>query len=158
MPRPNFSTAATEAVLVGKFGLVGIINTLIDFTIYNVLHFKLGLALIQSNIISTTIAMVFSFVMNKRLVFKHHHGSSLKQAAIFLATTAFGLYVLQNGVIALLTQVWFEPLQLAVTIVHNLGLAHILSDRFVVNNGAKAIGTVLSLIWNYIMYKKVVFR
>ncbi len=158
MPKPTFSSAATEVVLVGKFGLVGMLNTAIDFTIYNILHFTLGLGLISSNIVSTTIAMCFSFVMNKRLVFRHHEGSTLKQAAIFLATTAFGLYVLQNGVIVLLTEVWHEPLQLVVAIVHVLGLGDAFSDRFVINNGAKVFGTALSLTWNYIMYKKVVFR
>jgi putative flippase GtrA len=147
-----------EVKQVGKFGVVGALNTVMDFIIYNLLHFKLGWALIQSNIVSTTIAMIFSFYMNKKLVFRHHEGSHLKQGIIFFAVTAFGLYVLQTGTIQVLTEVWTEPLQLTVAFAHVLDLDRFFSDTFIVNNCAKALGTIISLTWNYLMYKKVVFR
>jgi putative flippase GtrA len=157
MSRPNVLQHA-EVRRVGKFGVVGALNTVMDFIIYNLLHFKLGWALIQANIVSTTIAMIFSFYMNKKLVFRHHHGSHLKQGIVFFAVTAFGLYVLQTGTIQLLTEVWTEPLQLLVGATHLINLDHIFSDTFIVNNCAKALGTIISLTWNYVMYKKVVFR
>lgn len=156
MPKSSMSTRA-EVRRVGKFGIVGASNTLIDFTIYNLLHFGLGFGLISSNIVSTTTAMAISFFANKRLVFKHHHGPVLKQAGIFFLTTAFGLYVLQNGTILLLTDIWTLPLDLLVKLVHLIGLNAVLTDRFVINNGAKAVATMVSLTWNYILYKKVVF-
>jgi putative flippase GtrA len=148
--------AATEMMRVGKFGIVGVLNTLIDFILYNLLSSKIGLTLVQSNIISTTVAMMFSFMANKNLVFKKTNGSVAVQAAVFFATTAFGLYVLQSGTIILLTDIWLWP-------VHTLvGLAHLLTvtghDEFIIKNGAKAAATLVSLTWNYIMYKKVVFR
>lgn len=101
--------------------------------------------------------MAFSFFANKRVVFKVSGGSILKQAAIFLLVTAFGLYVIQTGIIYWLVHVWAAPMQLVVRIVRGLGI-HWFSDAFYINNGAKATGTVASLIWNYIMYKKVVFK
>jgi putative flippase GtrA len=147
-----------EAKRVGKFGLVGIINTLIDFAIYNVLFGLYGLDVRLANIVSTTCAMAFSFTANKQLVFARKSGSILKQAITFYAVTAFGLYVLQTGTIHILAHIWTAPLELAVSMVHGLGLEPIFSDTFIINNGAKAVGTVLSLTWNYMMYKKVVFR
>lgn len=141
---------------VSKFGAVGIFNTLLDFVIYNVLSSKVGMSLVQSNIISTTVAMVFSFFANKRLVFKKDTGSVWRQALIFFAVTAFGLYVLQTGTIHFLSEVWFWPMNTFVWFAHLLQLyGH---DEFLRKNGVKAIATVLSLTWNYIMYKKVVFR
>jgi putative flippase GtrA len=142
---------------VGKFGLVGILNTLIDFVIFNLLSGPpVGLGLIQSNIISTTVAMMFSFITNKKLVFQKHDGSAVKQALMFYAVTAFGLYILQTGTIHILTEVWTWPTQLAVSFANAVGFSG--HDQFVAKNFAKAAGTVFSLSWNYIMYKKVVFK
>jgi len=141
----------------GKFGVVGVANTFLDFFIFNFCSKFLRLALLPSNTISTTIAMTFSFIANRKVVFKEGDRSALHQALIFFAVTAFGLYVLQNGIIHFLAIAWPGPLLAAVKVVRHLGL-NMFSDAFYVNNGAKAVGTVVSLAWNFIMYKKVVFR
>ena len=138
-----------------KFGAVGALNTIIDFLIYNVLSSAVGLGLVQSNIISTTVAMIFSFTANRRVVFTDHSGSVHRQAFGFIAVTAFGMYVLQTGTIHILTDVWLWPLNLFVAIAHTLGITG--HDAFLVKNGAKAAATVVSLSWNFVMYKKVVF-
>jgi putative flippase GtrA len=151
----NNQPASAEITRVGKFGLVGILNTLIDFTGYNVLSSIVGLSLVQSNIISTSIAMIFSFTANKKVVFKKNKGSFAKQAVAFFIVTAFGLYVIQTGTIKLLTDVWLAPVTLGLAVAHSLNIVG--HDQFLAKNGAKAIATVLSLTWNYIMYKKVVF-
>lgn len=150
------ATAKRRIKHVSKFGAVGAVNTLLDFAIYNVLSGPVGLTLVQSNIISTTVAMLFSFVANKKFVFQKHDGHVGKQAIAFFAITAFGLYVLQTGVILLLTDVWTWPMVTALSAAHAIGISS--SDEFLVKNGAKAIATVVSLAWNYIMYKKVVFK
>ena len=149
------SIKKTDLARVSKFSLVGLINTLIDFTIYNILSGPVGLGLVQSNIISTSIAMIFSFVANKKIVFTKHQGSIAKQAISFLLVTAFGLYVIQTATIQLLTSHWLTPLALLVATAHFMHITG--HDQFLIKNGAKIVGTVLSLTWNYIMYKKVVF-
>ena len=101
----NNTIGGHDIVRAGKFGVVGALNTLIDFVLYNVLSTFLKLTLVQANIISTTIAMIFSFTANKKLVFKSQ-GAVLKQGILFFAVTAFGLYVLQTGTIKLLTDIW----------------------------------------------------
>ena len=141
---------------VGKFGIVGILNTLIDFVIFNLLTTDTGLGLVPANVISTTIAMVFSFMANKRVVFRKQDGSTVMQAVIFFAFTAFGLYVLQNGTIYILTSVWTWPINVFVATVHMLGIPD--HNAFLIKNGAKAVATVVSLSWNYVVYKKVVFK
>src|SRR5580704_1429604 len=103
-------TSRNELKRVGKFGVVGLINTVIDFTLYNILSSTTFLSLVESNIVSTTVAMVFSFFANRNVVFKAKDGSIKQQTIRFLLVTGFGIYVLQNGTIALLTQVWPGPL------------------------------------------------
>ena len=149
------TTAAIKQV--GKFGAVGILNTLIDFSIYNFCLKYLELSTVGSNTISTTIAMLFSFFANRQVVFTGGDGSVRRQAVLFFAVTAFGLYVLQNGVIHLFTDVWRGPLEAVVRGLRSAGI-HVFADAFYINNIAKAIGTVVSLTWNFIMYKKVVFK
>lgn len=156
MPKPSHTN---EIKRVGKFGAVGLINTAIDLVLYNLLSSSaVGLSLIGANLISTTAAMIFSFFANQRFVFKPVHQSLGRQALTFFPITAFGLYVLQTGVIKLLTAYWTSPLHLVIIIVHAIGLSAIFKDDFVVKNGAKAAAILVSLTWNYIMYKKVVFK
>ena len=152
------ASSGTEFRRVSRFGVVGILNTLLDFGIYNVLTAQAGWSVLPANAVSTTIAMLFSFFANRHLVFKGHSSSAWRQAALFFATTAFGLYVLQLGVLHLLTAVWLGPVNVAVSFAHGLGLRSVLSDSFVRNNSAKVAATVVSLTWNYFAYKLVVFK
>ena len=151
----NNSSATAEIARVGKFGAVGILNTLIDFALYNLLSGLAGLSLVRSNIISTSAAMIFSFAANKRVVFEKDKGSVAKQAVLFFAVTAFGLYIIQTGAIKLLTDVWLAPITVVLATAHALNVTS--HDQFIAKNSAKALATVLSLTWNYIMYKRVVF-
>lgn len=152
------SISRAELVRITKFGAVGAINTVIDFVIYNLASSELGLSLVVANLISTTVAMVFSYFANRQVVFAKskstrplHH-----QLALFYIISAFGVYVLQSLVIVLLTTWWPWPLDHLLTLLHLTG-SHT-SSAFVTKNAAKAVATIVSLTWNYIMYKKVVFK
>jgi putative flippase GtrA len=152
---PESPSAGHNYKRFGKFGLVGIFNTGLDFLLYNLLSSFLGFGLVTANIISTTVAMTISFLANKRLVFAKRDGSAVRQAALFFGVTAFGMYVLQSGTIHLLTEYWLAPLEFVVSIAHAFGIVN--HDEFIIKNGAKAAATIVSMSWNYIMYKKVVF-
>ena len=145
-----------------KFGAVGVINTLLDFVIFNILTSKrINLPKIRANLISTTTAMIFSFVMNKRFVFEATGGNFWLQAATFFAVTAFGLYALQNLVIYILLMKWQLIPRLFYAVIELLKLNKILaflSKDFVYKNVAKAFGTAFSMTWNYLMFEFVVFH
>ena len=145
---------------VGKFGIVGILNTIIDFGIFNALTgTRLKLAKIPANIISTTVAMVFSFFANRQEVFlAGQSGNPVMQALLFFIVTGFGLYVLQNGVIYVILYRWKWPTQLVDRILHIRNPDESGSADVILRNGAKAVGTVVSLTWNFFVYKYVVFR
>ncbi len=148
-------TKRAEAKRIGQFGLVGVVNTLIDFGLFNILSAPGRLTLVQANLISTTVAMIVSFFANRKLVFREHSGPFWRQVISFYLVTAFGLYVLQTGTIKLLTEVWLGPADAAVTLCHALGVSG--HDQFIIKNFAKLVGTIISLAWNYVAYKKVVF-
>lgn len=120
-----------------RFASVGVINTSIDFGILFLLR-SLGLPAVPANIISTTIAFLFSFVANKHYTFKSKGANVRRELLLFTVVTLFGLWVLQSIII------WAGSLVFGTTTLALLTL--------------KLIASIVSLIWNYLMYARVVFR
>ena len=121
-----------------RFALVGGTNTAIDFGILFLLH-GLGVDKYVANIISTSVAFVFSFFANRSFTFKSKKDAR-KQAIPFIIVTLTGLWILQPIVIWLV----LLPLQ---SLNQDMAL-------FIAKLGA----TVVSLVWNYILYSKFVFK
>lgn len=145
--------------VLAKFGLIGVLNTIIDFGIFNVLTSKrIGWRKIPANLVSTTFAMIFSFIMNRGFVFNATGGNVYLQGIEFFAVTMFGLYVLQNLTIYLLLHVWRWPVDLAWRVVKLLHVNRWFSKDFVEKNAAKAAATLVSLTWNYLLFSFIVFK
>ena len=119
-----------------RFVLVGGTNTVIDFGILFGLTF-LGVDKIIANYISTSIALVFSFFANKSFTFKNTSKNAKRQFILFLVVTLIGLWVLQPLII------W--------------GYTSLLDDSPLSLFIAKLIATIVTLIWNYLFYSRVVF-
>ena len=124
-----------------RFAIVGGANTVLDFLLLFLLVLA-GVDKIAANFVSTGIAFIFSFFVNKSFTFKSTGGNLKKQFALFILITVIALWVIQPliilGVTALLTPLnWNESVVLFV---------------------AKCIATVASLIWNYIFYSRFVFK
>ncbi len=124
-----------------RFLFVGGFNTALDFIILFGLVF-LGLDKIFANYISTTVTMVISFFLNKEFTFKSKDKASKRQFILFLTITAFGLWVIQPVVILFVSWLlagtgWAAPVILFI---------------------AKLVATIASLIWNFILYSRVVFK
>lgn len=123
-----------------RFGLVGVINTSIDFAIFLGLSL-VGLPPVLANFISTSTAFSFSFYANKKYTFKNQSNNLKRQLVIFLVVTLFGLWVLQPIVILAVKSLMDGS---------NFGEGTILIL-------AKLLATCVTLVWNYILYSKVVF-
>ncbi|MFZ1801398.1 MAG: GtrA family protein [Candidatus Saccharimonas aalborgensis] len=126
---------------VGRFGLVGAINTALDIGILFVLK-SLGVPVGYANIISTSIAFCFSFFANKRYTFNGREGNVVRQMTLFIVVTLFGLWVLQTLIIQSST-----PLLLMFGYESSFTLLI-----------AKLLATIVSSIWNYLLYRSIVFR
>jgi putative flippase GtrA len=123
-----------------RFVIVGASATVIDFGILNLLSF-LGLDSLPANTVATGIAMIFSFLMNKKFTFHSDSKNYVREIVLFIIFTLFGLWVIQNliiqGLLLVLPFDWPEFIRL---------------------NCAKIIATGASMTWNYIAYAKIVFR
>ena len=124
-----------------RFAIIGGINTAIDFVILFTLV-ALGLPTIVSNLFSTSAALTFSFFANKKFTFKDNGKINIQQLAYFLIITIFGLWVIQPVII--------EGIRLLI--------GPILTNNFIVLLIGKLLATIASLIWNYLLYRKFVFK
>jgi putative flippase GtrA len=118
-----------------RFGLVGVANTLVDALGYALLV-SAGVPLFGANFISTTAGMLLSFTLNRNFTFRSREGSVRRQALLFFGVTAFGLWVVQALVIFGVTKAFPG--------------VHVLVPKFA--------GIAVGLVWNYVLYNKVVFR
>lgn len=124
-----------------RFGTVGVVNTVIDFSILFLLSTFFAVPVIIANIVSTSVALCVSFLLNKRTVFKNSSSGWRRQLVLFTAVTLAGLWGLQTIVILSVVGA-FEQF-----IGHTWALLM-----------AKLIATIASLVWNYLWYSRVVFR
>ena len=153
------SSVGKEVAQVGRFGIVGIANTAIDFALLNIISRATGWPDQIANIPAVIVAIIFSFFANRHFVFKAGEKKDIwRQALEFFPITAFGLIVIQGVIIWFFEGVWTWPVNIGVNIASALGLLHFVDRQFIVTNGVKVVATLASLIWNYIMYKKVVFK
>ena len=126
-----------------KFGIVGILNTIIDIAIFNIFVF-IGLHPGISNIISTFVAMINSYIFNKKWTFKEREGHSIKKE-IFLFFSLTSLGILIN---TLLVTGFYELILLI-----DLSI-----NQQIIANIAKILAGCLTLIYNFFVYNKIVFK
>lgn len=128
---------------VAKFGLVGVLNTAIDFGILNFLisitGITAGRGIIAMNTLSFSIAVINSYFWNKEWVFP---GRKKSNFMLFLIVSFIGIGI-NSGVVYTLTT--FVP-------------PVIVSSDTLWANLAKVLATGLSLIWNFLGYKLLVFK
>ena len=126
-----------------KFAIIGGFNTLLYFIILFGLT-AIGFNSIIANIFSTGITFVSSFILNKQVTFKSQKRTKrelIREMILFTIVTLFGLWVIQSVVIYLASGL----------------LGNFISQENIVLFLAKVIATGFSLIWNFVLYKKVVF-
>jgi len=79
---------------LSKFGLIGLINTGLDFAILNVLHFALGVGPLTSKCVSTVIAATTSYFMNRHWTFKSRARSGMRREyTLFFLLNLVGLVI-----------------------------------------------------------------
>ncbi len=130
-----------------KFAIIGGFNTVVDFGILNLLSWGTGITsgngLIPLNIISFSVAVVNSYVLNKRWTFHDQAtGDTGRKFSLFLLVSLIGVVI--NTVVLRIVTTNIDPM-------------FDLSPQLWLNVG-KAAATAISLVWNFVGYKFFVFK
>ena len=119
--------------LAGRFALVGVFNTLVDYISFNLFFYAGLLDLLPAHLLSASIAIAGSFLMNRSWTFAHvKHQPWGPQLLRHLATTGSSL-VLTSIVI------WFAAFYLPAYL-------------------AKVVAIGISFAWNFSLSRHWVFR
>lgn len=128
---------------LAKFGLVGVLNTAIDFGILNFLSTYTGttegVKLIPIKTVAFSIALINSYFWNKGWVFE---GKKKANPVSFAIVSALGIAI-NVGTVYVLTTIIGAPGNVSPELWLNIA-----------NVGA----TGLSMVWNYLGYRLVVFK
>jgi len=76
-----------------SFAAVGIVNSVVDFGVFSLAYYGLGLRIIPANVAAWCVAMTGSYVMNSLTTFAHESGGKLrlKPYVNFAASQVAGL-------------------------------------------------------------------
>ncbi len=132
--RVVFALRIRDSQKLIKVMLVGGIGTIVQLLAFNLLRPGLSLALAQN--LSIELAIVSNFILNNIWTFKERSWSLVRFAKFNVLS--FGSIVIQNIVL--------------------LGGVYLLGSSTLIENGLVLLGILLGLIWNYLMYTRVVWK
>jgi len=134
----RFQLIAHEIV---KFGLVGVLNTLINLAVFNALLVTVhDVGRVKANFVATAVATVFAYLMSRYWTFKHRPSdhSPSREFVLFIFFNAVGLAI-ESALIG--------------------GTVYILGTKTIVAvNIAKILGLGLGTIFRFWAYRTFVFR
>ena len=130
-----------------RFAVVGVLNTGIDFAILNILSYLTkitsGSGIVAIKGAAFLAANINSYLINKHWTFKDKtEGEGAKKFSTYLAVSVIGA-LLNLGIVYAITT-YVDPM---------FGLSEALWL-----NAANLVATGVSLVWNFIGYKLIVFR
>ena len=131
-----------------KYVFVGSLNTGIDFAVLNLLMWLtaiyLGGWIILLNAIAFSVAIINSYFLNKYWTFKDKgtDENKVKEFSKFVSITLVGM-ILNTTVVYLITTFTSPIMGISPEIWANL---------------AKVIATAVSLVWNFLGYKFIIFK
>lgn len=163
MPKPR---KGSTTVQVAKFGMVGVMNTLIDYIIYISLTRIFSIPLDRvwtAKLVSGSVAMINSFYFNRTWVFQRgasKHGS--QEFVRFITATLVSVYVIQLGLVQFFSSEFQYFGLLGYDIAEALGLVAlvpaIMTEAFVIKTVAFGLATLASMSWNFVLYKVWAFK
>ena len=123
---------------MAKFGVVGAINTVLDFGLANLLYLGLGWPSLGSKTASVAVAATSSYFMNRHWTFRHRARTGLRRE--------YTLFFLLNGVGLLISD--------ACILIVERGFDRTGALWF---NIAQVAGLALGMVFRFTTYKRFVF-
>lgn len=131
------------------FSIIGIFNTFFDIALYFVIY-NASKSIIIANLLATSAALVGSYLLNSKLTFKTKQWTA-KSFIGFVVVTVFGLWVLQTAAIYGLTHLLKSVPE---NLWQHLGSFETSAKTLI----PKLLATVITFVWNYLWYNKVIFK
>ena len=136
-----FSLRLRDSQKLIKVMIVGGIGTVVQLLFFNLFRLSLALSLAQN--LAIELAIISNFILNNIWTFKETKFRVRELKKLLIGFVKFnvlslGSIVIQN--IVLLTGVW------------------LLGRSFIIENLLVLLGIILGLIWNYLMYTRVVWK
>jgi putative flippase GtrA len=139
-----------------RFLCAGVINTIIDFTILNILVFVFRLPAVIANLVSASVSITISYFLNHHFVFRSSGPHSLKRFASFFILTGVGILAIQSLMIYLLIKLLNH---------HKLGVAQLITKihlhlqvKAFDLNVAKLVAVSVAMVWNSCIYHFIIFK
>lgn len=128
---------------VTRFAVVGLVNTAVDLGVL-LLLVHIGVIVFWANVVSTTVAFLLSYVLNRVFVFRQADTglSGVRQFVLFAVITFTGLWLIQPLIILGIEQL-IAPLGFSTTVGVGIG---------------KIVATGVTMVWNYVLYGRFAFR
>jgi putative flippase GtrA len=148
----------------GRFAVVGALNTLVDYVLFigltKTFHLPLSWVWV-AKLASGTVAISLSFLLNRNWVFRAQ-GRARAQAVRFVATTVFAVYAIQTPLTQLFADTFTWPGRTFYDLLRSAGLPQhvpsIVTEPLAIKTAAFALATVVSMVFNFIVYRRWVFR
>ncbi len=125
-----------------SFGLVGVINSAIDFGVFSLAYYYFGLPVVAANTLAWVVAVTGSYVMNSTITFAAESGRELSlRRYVSFALSQFAGFLANTGTVWVLVELLFVPAWAAklaailVSFAVNFSLSH-----FVVFKARKPAG------------------
>jgi len=133
-----------------RFIAAGITTTGVDFVFFNIGITLLSLRPAFANILSTSVAMTVSYLLNKKVVFKAEGKTLSRQLPSFLAVTIFTQWIVQTVVIT-------GGIPVIETFLRFIGYNNN-NVSWLASNIAKVMAIAIGAVTNYMLYSRWVFR
>lgn len=133
-----------------KFGIVGIIGSVVDFGVFNLLASLLKFPSVWSSVISFSLAVINNFVWNRYWTFPEtRHIPIARQLTQFAIVSLAGLAI-RTPLFA-----WLEKLLIPLAERY---LPNLLTPTIIGHNVALALVILVVMLWNYFINRLWTFR
>lgn len=122
-----------------RYGAVSTLSTSLDLGLYAALT-ALDLPPIIANFPATALGFAVSFFINRSYTFDSTNQNVTRQIILFTIVTLFGLWVIQPAIIYVFEHIYQDTITWTITII------------------AKLIAMPVTMLYNYLLYSRVVFR
>jgi putative flippase GtrA len=107
---------------------------------------------VVANVFSASISIVLSYFWNHFIVFQKEHPMNVRSFVKFILVTGASVIIVQSAVIYLVQHIF------TLSEINRLTDLSGTDAKVIQVDGAKVLAVLAGMVWNYMLYKLVVFK